>query len=60
MVVMKTCARLAISSSDWKLENRMEVEGLQDAIEGTMDEIFANMALDDGFREIGELKWIYR
>lgn len=60
MAVMKIRARLAILSSDWKLENRMKVEVLQNAIEETMDEIFAKMALDDGFREIGELKWIYR
>lgn len=45
VAVMRTRARLARLSGDWDLESRKKVAVLQSAIEGTMNDVFANMKL---------------
>lgn len=57
VVVMRTRARLARLSGDWDLESRKKVAVLQSAIEGTMNDVFANMKLKEDRNSESLFEW---
>lgn len=58
MAVMKMRARLGRLSKDWKLESRIKVKILQNAIEATMNDISTTMKLKDEWKDKSSFTWI--
>ncbi|KAL0631449.1 hypothetical protein Q9L58_009681 [Maublancomyces gigas] len=55
--LMKTRARLAKLSMDWKLDVRVTVEILQVVLEATINDVFAKMTLVPGVEDKSEFEW---